>query len=83
MKNPYKFKLTKYDINNNVYCALYRKKKCKITLLYKFESDSYDVLWVELSWVNHHHIDLLNFYLDKHNWSHLTKDKILSCKLKR
>lgn len=68
----YRFQPTKYDKDNNLYCAIYRDgahgEKCKLTLLYKFKEETYDIIWVEDGWLNHNHKKLLDFFLKEYDW---------------
>lgn len=71
-RGKYIFKPTKYDCDGNLYCAIYKKgahkPKCKITLLYKFNEETYDIIWTENNWLNHKHKKLLNWFLEQYNW---------------
>ena len=68
----YIFQPTKYDENDNLYCTLYRNGshglKCKLTLLYKFEEHSYEIIWTEHEWMNHKHKKMLNWILRQYDW---------------
>ena len=68
----YKFQPTKYDKYGNLYCTIYRndsrEQKCKLTLLYKFEEGTYEIIWVEDGWLNHNHKKMLNFFLKEYDW---------------
>lgn len=68
----YRFQPIKYDKDNNLYCVIYRNgahgEKCKLTLLYKFEEETYEIIWVEEGWFNHNHKKLLNFFLKEYDW---------------
>lgn len=68
----YRFQPTKYDENDNLYCAVYRNgahgEKCKLTLLYKFEEETYEIIWVEEGWLNSKHKKLLEFFLKEYDW---------------
>lgn len=68
----YTFQPTKYDKEGNLYCAIYRKgaheSKCKMTLLYKFAEETYDIIWLEEGWLNHNHKKLLNWFLEQYDW---------------
>lgn len=68
----YRFQPTKYDKDNNLYCAIYRngiyRKKCKLTLLYNFEKENFEIIWVEDGWLTNKHKKLLNFFLKGYDW---------------
>ena len=67
----YRFQPTKYDKDGNLYCAIYRNgahgEKCKLTLLYKFDEETYEIIWVEDSWLNNKHQKLLEFFLKEYD----------------
>lgn len=69
----YIFRPTKYNDEGNLYCAIYRNgshgEKCKLTLLYKFDTETYEIIWIENDWLNHNHKKLLNFFLKEYDWS--------------
>ncbi len=71
-RDNYLFQPTKYDKNNNLYCSLYRNgshgQKCKLTMLYKFEEGTYDIIWVEHNWLNRNHRKLLQWFLEQYDW---------------
>lgn len=71
-RDKYLFQPTKYDENDNLYCAIYRNgahgHKCKMTILYKFDESTYDIIWVEEGWLNHNHKKLLNWFLEQYDW---------------
>lgn len=68
----YRFLPTKYDKDDNLYCTIYeytaQEKKCKLTLLYKFTEETYEIIWVEDNWLNNKHNKLLEFFLKEYEW---------------
>ena len=69
----YTFQPTKYDENGNLYCALYRKgchePKCKVTGLYNFDTEKFELIYVAEGWMNHNHKKLLNYMLNEYDWT--------------
>ena len=71
-RGKYLFQPTRYNENNNLFCALYkntsRRQKCKLTLLYKFEEGTYEIIWVASGWLSHAHKKLLTWFLKQYEW---------------
>lgn len=70
----YTFQPTKYDDNGNLYCMLYRlnahnKKVCKVTGLYKFDEDKFELIFVAEGWMTNNHKKLLEFLLNEYDWT--------------
>lgn len=63
-----KFQPTKYDKDGNLYCAIYRKNCCKLTLLYKFKEETYNIIWVAEGWLTNRHKKLLKLFLKEFDW---------------
>lgn len=69
----YTFQPIKYDENGNLYCVLYRlnshhKQVCKLTGLYNFDEEKFELIFVADGWMNHNHKKLLNFFLKEYDW---------------
>lgn len=69
----YRFQPTKYDEDGNLYCALYRNgahgEKCKVTILYKFNEETYDIIWADQDWISlSKNKKLLKFFLKQYDW---------------
>lgn len=68
----YKFQPTKYDESGNLYCKLVklsRVEKCKLTLLYKFDTGTYDLIFVSKDWmIKRNHKKLLELFLKEYDW---------------
>ena len=70
----YTFQPTRYDADNNLYCSLYRlnsheKKVCKLTGIYKFDEDVFEIIYIEEGWLlTNKHKKLLDFMLNEYDW---------------
>ena len=68
----YRFLHTKYDNDGNLYWTIYeyteQEKKRKLTLLYKFAEETYEIICVEDNWLNNKHKKLLEFFLKEYEW---------------
>ena len=71
----YTFQPTRYDADNNLYCSLYRlnsheKKICKLTGIYKFDEDVFEIIYIEEGWLlTNKHKKLLDFMLNEYDWT--------------
>ena len=69
----FKFQPTRYDENNNLLCALYRKSsnkwKCKLTGRYNFEKEEFEIIWQYEGFLeNPKHKKLLTYTLKQYDW---------------
>lgn len=68
----YKFQPTKYDKSGNLYCKLVKLnhgERCKLTLLYRFDTETYDLIFVDKDWmIKHNHKKLLELFLKEYDW---------------
>ena len=71
----YIFQPKRYDKDDNLICAIYRenshkKEVCKLTGVYKFDEDKFEVLWEDDNWLtSNKHLKLLKFFLEEYDWS--------------
>ena len=70
----YTFQPTRYDTDNNLYCSLYRlnsheKSVCKLTGIYKFDEDVFEIIYIEEGWMTNNHKKLLEFLLNEYDWT--------------
>ena len=70
----YTFQPTKYDENGNLYCVLYRlnshhKQICKVTGLYNFGEEKFELIYVAENWMNNNHKKLLEYMLNEYDWT--------------
>ena len=74
---PYVFQPTKYDENGDLYCMIvkrhtYKKfvnNKCKLTGLYHFDTDKFDVIYTTPDFLNHDHTKMLRWFLKQYEWN--------------
>ena len=71
----YIFQPTKYDDNGNIYCTLFRTrcnnkfKTCKVTGLYNFVKEKFELIFVSEGWMTNNHKKLLKFMLNEYDWT--------------
>jgi hypothetical protein len=73
----YVFQPTKYDQNDNLLCKIvkrYQYKKhikdiCKLTGVYNFDTDSFNVIYTTPDFLNHDHIKMLRWFLKQYDWN--------------
>ena len=66
---PYVFKPTKYDDNGDLYCMIVKGNKCKLTGLYHFDTNKFEIIWTSEGFMNHSHKKMLDFFLKEYDWS--------------
>ena len=64
----YKFQPTKYDKDGNLYCKIEKNNKVKLTGIYNFENENFEIIWVQNNWLTNKHKKLLNFLLEGYDW---------------
>lgn len=64
----YKFQPTKYDKDGNLYCKVEKNHKVKLTGIYNFENENFEIIWVQNNWLTNKHKKLLNFLLKGYDW---------------
>lgn len=81
-RDKYKFQPTKYDQNNNLYCKLtkcviykngnkiYKKEVCKLTGLYNFETEKFEIIFTTKKFFNKNHKKLLRLFLKQYDWNY-------------
>ena len=73
---PYYFQPTKYDKNGNLYCMIFKRHtykrfkndKCKLTGLYNFDTQKFEIIYTAPDWLNHNHKKMLEFFLKEYDW---------------
>lgn len=66
---PYVFQPTKYDDNGDLYCMIVKRNKCKLTGLYHFDTNKFEIIWTSEGFMNHSHKKMLDFFLKEYDWS--------------
>ena len=66
---PYVFQPTKYDDNGDLYCMIVKRNKCKLTGLYHFDTNEFEIIWTSEGFINHSHKKMLDFFLKEYDWS--------------
>ena len=64
----HKFQPTKYDKDGNLCCELKKSNEIKLTGIYNFEKEKFEIIWVENNWLTNKHQKLLNFFLKGYDW---------------
>ena len=64
----YKFQPVKYDKDGNLYCKIEKSNKIKLTGIYNFEKEKFEIIWIENNWLTNKHKKLLNFFLKGYDW---------------
>lgn len=75
-RGPYIFQPTKYDANGDLYCMIVKRHKykkfvndkCKLTGIYHFNTNKFDIIHTTSDWFNHNHKKLLNWFLKQYEW---------------
>lgn len=73
---PYIFQPTKYDQNDNLLCKIVKRHQykkhirdvCKLTGVYNFNNNTFNIIWVSKGFLNHKHNKMLNFFLKEYDW---------------
>ena len=79
---PYVFQPTKYDNNGDLYCMIVKRHtytdkrtkhtfvndKCKLTGLYKFDENKFEIIYTTPEFMNRGHKKLLNWFLKQYDW---------------
>lgn len=73
----YIFQPTKYDDNGNLYCMIVKRHKykkfindkCKLTGLYNFDTNKFDIIYSSLDFMNHNHKKMLDWFLKQYDWN--------------
>lgn len=80
-RDKYKFQPTKYDQNNNLYCKLTKcviykngnkfseKEVCKLTGLYNFETETFEIIFTTEEFFTRKHKKLLQWFLKQYDWN--------------
>lgn len=66
---PYVFQPTKYNDNGDLYCIIVKRNKCKLTGLYHFDTNEFEIIWTSEGFMNHSHKKMLDFFLKEYDWS--------------
>lgn len=74
---PYVFQPTKYDDNGDLYCMIVKRHtykkfvndRCKLTGLYHFDTNEFEIIWTSEGFMNHSHKKMLDFFLKEYDWS--------------